>query len=218
MEIEAQNRTVFGKALTNIRETGLIPAELYGRGLSNLHLSLSAKVFSKVFKEAGSSTVLNLVVDGKKHPVLVHDVEYDRLSGEISHVDFYQVELGKKIRVKVPLVFSGESPAVKNLSGVLNTVMNEIEVEATPDHLPHEISVSLESLAEIGQTIRVSDLKLPKDVTVHIDPETAIASVSEQRAEEVSAPTEAPDVSSVKVESEEKKAERAEKKESESGK
>lgn len=215
MEITAEKRTVFGKATADLRQQGLIPAELYGRGVENIHLALPQSAFGKLFREAGSSTVIALTVDGQKHSVLIHDVSRNYLRGEIDHVDFYQVQAGQKIRTRVPLVLTGESPVIKTGGAVLNTAMVEIEVEATAEHLPHELSISLETLTEIGQSLHVKDLVVPKGVTLHVDPETVIASVAEQRAEEIVVPAATVDVAEVKVESEEKKADRAEKKEGE---
>lgn len=215
MELKAEKRTVFGKATVNLRKQGLIPAELYGRGMENLHLVLPSGEFNKVFKATGTSTVITLLVENEKHSVLVHDVARNYLRGEVDHIDFYKVKAGQKIRTRVPILFQGEAPAIKIAGGVLNTAMSDIEVEAAAEHLPREITVSLEGLAEIGQNLYVKDLILPKNVSIHVDSDTVIASVSEPRAEEIAAPAQTVDVSEVKVESEEKKAERAAKKESE---
>ncbi len=208
MELVVQKREKFGKAVRSLREQGLIPAELYGRGIKNLHLAVPAKDFLKTWKQAGANTVVNVLVENRKHPVLIYDVKKDYLTGEVEHVDFYAVRMDEKIKAKIPLEFVGEAPAVKEKSGILNKAMAEIEVEALPANLPHSFEVDISSLDDINKSIYVKDIKVPKDVSVIVDPETVIATVTPPAKEEekVEAPV---DMSAVKVEGEEKKAERA---------
>jgi large subunit ribosomal protein L25 len=209
MEIIVQKREL--KNAEGLRNSGLIPAELYGRAIANEHFAVPAKEFTKIFKEAGSNTIITLVFGNEKRPVVIQDVQRGSLDQEIRHVDFYQVRLDEKIKAKVPLEFIGEAPAVKAQGGVLNRVMGEIEVEALPSHIPHRIEVSLAGLIEIGSTVYVKDLKFPPEVKVMVEDETAVASISAPKEEEVIAPV--ADVSEVKVETEEKKEERTKKEE-----
>lgn len=208
MDLAVQMRTKLGKSVKALRKEGFVPAELYGHGLKNEHLSVSAKDFAKVFKAAGTSTVVTLAIGKDKKPAIIHDVVHDALSGEVAHIDFYQVRMDEKIRAKVPLEFVGIAPAIKEKGAVLNRSMTEIEIEALPQDLPHAVSVDLSSLDELNKSVYVHDLKLPKGVKVLIEGETAIATATPPAPEEV---VEAPvvDVADVKVESEEKKAERA---------
>ena len=209
MNLTAKKRELKGKA-ASLRKKGFIPAELYGHGLQNQHLAVSAREFATLFKEAGHSTVVQLEVDSAKHPVVIHDIQKDYLSGEPAHIDFYQVRMDEKMKVKVPIEFTGEAPAVASHAGILNKVMAEIEVEALPADLPHSFTLRLESLAEIGASLHVKDLDIPKGVHVAADPETVIVSVAPPlKEEEPVAAAEVPDVSAVKVETEEKKEERA---------
>ena len=116
--------------------------------------------------------------------------------------------MDEKIKTRVPLEFVGEAPAVKTAGAVINKAMSEIEVEALPQNLPHSLIVDLSQLDAIDKSIYVRDLTIPKGVTVLLDPETAVATAVTMAPEEV---VEAPaaDVTEVKVETEEKKAERA---------
>lgn len=207
MELQAQLRTQLGKNVKNLRNEGLIPAEFYGRGFPNQTLTVAKGEFEKVLKSAGESTVITLLVDGKKHPSIIHDIQHDSISGEIIHADFYGVHMDEKISAHVPIEFTGEAPAVKAHGGVLNKAVAEIEVEALPADLPHSFTVDLSGLAEIDQSIYVKDIAVPKNVKVLLDPETAIATVMPPvKEEEIVAPV--MDVADVKVETEEKKAER----------
>jgi len=203
MELIAQKREIFGKKVNSLRRENLIPAELYGHGLENIHLSVPAKEFSKLFKEAGESTIINLNLENKKLPVLIHEVSVDPLSDKIIHIDFYQVKMDEKIITSVPLEFIGEAPAVKEKEGILIKAVQEIEVEALPSDLPHNIEVDISQLSDIGMSIHVKDLKIDKKVKVLADLETVVATVTEPAKEEV---VEKPiTVEEVKVEGEEDK-------------
>ena len=185
MELNVQARDILGKKVKTLREKGLVPAELYGHGIKNLHLTLAAKEFQKVFKEAGESTIVNLVTEDKKTlPVMIHEVKTDSLSGEILNIDFYQIKLTEKIRVYIPIEFIGEAPAVKNFGGILIKTLKEIEVEALPQDLPHRLQADLVSLNEIGKNIALKDLKIGGNVRLFVNPETIIATVVEAKAEE----------------------------------
>ncbi|MBI2623426.1 MAG: 50S ribosomal protein L25 [Candidatus Liptonbacteria bacterium] len=216
MQLTAEARTQLGRTVKQLRAKGIIPAELYGRGLENIHLSVPAKEFAKVFKEAGENTVVELVVEGKKHPAMVHEVSRDYLTNEVSHVDFYQVRMDEKITAKIPLEFAGIAPGVRDKGGILNKTLSEIEVEALPGDLPHRLTVDIGALDDINKSLRVKDIGVPKGVRVLVDGEMAVATVTPPLKEEPKpeeATTAAPDLTAVKVETEEKKAERAKEKE-----
>lgn len=207
MELQAQLRTVLGKSTKNLKNQGLVPAEFYGRGFPNQTLTVAKGDFEKVLKTAGESTVITLLVDGKKHPSIIHDIQHDFISGDIIHVDFYGVHMDEKISAHVPIEFTGEAPAVKSHGGVLIKAVDEVEVEALPADLPHSFVIDLGALAELNQSVYVKDLPVPKNVKILLDGETALVTVMPPlKEEEVVAPV--MDVSDVKVETEEKKAER----------
>jgi large subunit ribosomal protein L25 len=216
MNLEVQIRNEKGRRVKDLRRQGLIPAELYGKGIENMHLAVKSKDFKNVFKEAGESSIINIVIFDKNKkeeiPVLIHDIQKDYLTDDIIHIDFYRVRMDEKIRTHIPLEFVGESPAVKNYGGILNKSMLEIEIEALPKDLPHNISVDISQIKELDQSIYVKDLSIPKNVKILVDPETVIATVSLPKEE---APSEPIDISAVKVETEEKKLERSKEKEAE---
>ena len=212
MDLAVKTREKFGKNLKALRREGLIPAELYGRGFENAHLAIDGKEFKKVFGQAGESTIINLLIGKDSRPALVHDIQKDFLTDEIIHIDFHQVRMDEKIKAHIPLEFKGEAPAVKEFGGVLNKTISEIEVEALPGNLPRYFEVDISGLKELDQSFYVSDLKIPRGVEILVEPKTVIATVpppaEEEKVEEV-VPT---DVTAVKVESEEKAAERAKEK------
>lgn len=213
MDLQAEPREKLGKSVNALRNQGFIPAEFYGNNVKNEHIAIKKEDFRKIFKEAGENTVINLDINGQKQTVLIHDTQEDRISGEVVHVDFYKVRMDEKIKAKIPVEFEGVSPAVKEKGGILNKTLSEIEVEALPADLPKNIIVDVSPLSDLNQSIYVKDIVFPKGVHVVLDPEAVIVSVSEPlKEEEVVAP---PSVEDVKVEGEEKKAERDAEKEAE---
>lgn len=216
--LKAKKRTIFGKRLTRERREGQLPAIVYGKAVASQPLFLAREEFAKVFSRAGANTIVKLEIEdpesGKKETrsVLIHDVTREPVTGKPIHADFYQIRTDEKVRVAVPLVFSGESAAVKTEGGILVKAMQEIKVEAFPPHLPHELTVDISSLNTFEDKIYVKNLAVPENVTVISDPGAIVALVQPPRSEEeLKALTEKPveAVEEVKVETEEKKAEAA---------
>lgn len=209
MDLQVQKREKFGKDTEALRASGFVPAELYGRGVENIHLSVSAKDFSKVFKEAGESTVVNVIVEGVKHPTLIYDVQYDPVLDTVLHADFYEVRMDEKIKARIPVEFIGEPSAIKEKSGILVRALHEIEVEALPGDLPHHLEVDVSTLDDIGKSFYVKDLKTLPGVDFLIDTETVVATITAQMTLEEEAAMAGPaNVEEVKVETEEEKAAR----------
>ena len=203
MELIAQKRNIFGKSVSRLRKNDLIPAELYGHGVENIHLSLPKKEFSEVFKRTGENEIINLAIDDKKIPVLIHETQVNSLTDEVIHVDLYQIKMTEKITVNVPLEFINDAPAVKEKDGVLVKAMHEIKIEALPGNLCHSIKVDLSSLDDIGKSIYVNNLFIPSEVKVLVDPKTVVATIAEKAEEEV-APAEEVKIEEIVTEAEEK--------------
>lgn len=187
--LEALKRSVSGKKLAAERKKGFLPAILYGRGIENMPLFLDFRAFEQIFEQAGENTLIKLELkdEGKvldTRNVLIYDVARDYLTGKPIHVDLYQVRMDKEVRVAVPLNFSGVSPAVVRDGGILVKAMQEIEVEALPQYLPHEITVDLSRLEALNSTLYVRDIAIPPHVKVLVDPDTPIVSVEPPRSEE----------------------------------
>lgn len=214
-ELKAKTRTETGKRVGALRRGGFLPAVLYGEGVPSQPITISCKDFEKVYKEAGESTLVKLAVDGKPFNVLIHDIAHDPLRGTPLHADFYAVRMDKEIRTKVPVEFFGESPAVKNEGGILVKVVQELEVEALPQDLPHELKVDLTVLNTLGTKLYVSDITPPKGVNIIAHQEEIIALIEAPRSdEELAQLKETPVVEApaeVKTEQELKRAEKEEK-------
>jgi len=214
VNLQAEKREILGKKVKSLRKKGFIPAELYGSGVSNAHLSIPLRDFMKVYKEAGESTIVNLSFDDKKIPVLIYNVAISSLEQGVEHVDFLAVKMDEKIKTQVPLEFIGEAPAVREKGAILVKAMQEIEVEAFPTELPRSIKADLSKLEDIDFSIYVKDLEVPAKVKILVDPQTVVASAIEQTAEEEAVAPIA-SVEEIKTEAETKREKKAEEKEEE---
>lgn len=197
--LESKSRNVKENS-SKTRKSGYIPAVFYGRKEKSTPVSISYKDFIKVWKSAGESSIITLKVDEKEEKqVLIQDVSRDPVSGVPTHVDFYAIEKDKKLRVNVPIEFSGVAPAVKDLGGILVKVLHELEIESLPKDLPHSISVDVSSLVTLESQILAKDITLPSGVTLISVPSEVVAAVTEakEEAEEPAAPI---DLSQIEVE------------------
>lgn len=194
---------------TALRAQGLVPAVVYGKKTPSFSVSVDEKDFIKLFREVGENTVFTLKVEEKKaHNVIVRDVQYHPLSGDIQHIDFYAVSMTDAIETVVGLEFIGEAPAVKELGGTLVKNMDEVEVKGLPGNIPHTISVDVSALKTFDDAIYVKDLKRSDDVEILSEEDTSIAFVSQPREETEEELIETPDVSQVEVEEKGKKEEK----------
>ena len=201
----AEARTERGKRLRRLRAAGKLPAVLYGPKEVSVALSLLLREFEKVFREAGESTVITLAGLDEDKDVLVQDIAYDPVTSAPVHVDFYAIEKGKKVTVNVPLEFIGEAP-VEKIGGVLTRVLYELEIEAMPKDLPHQIEIDVSSITGFDSQITVADISAPAGVVILNAPEEVVV-VAEEAKEEAEAPVEQVDMSAIEVEEKGKKEE-----------
>jgi large subunit ribosomal protein L25 len=184
IKLQAQTRTEMKKNLvSNLREQGIIPAVVYG-GKENLNIKLKRTDFTKVYKQAGDSTIITLVVDGKKNiPVLVQDEQLHPVKDDYTHADFFEIDMNKEIVVSVALEFINEAPALKEMGGTLVKNLTKIDVKALPANLIHSIQVDLSVLKTFAESIHVKDLVVPATVQLLANPELLVAKVVEQKVE-----------------------------------
>lgn len=189
-----------------LRKAGKMPAVYYGPKEVSTPITLSMAEFKKIWKKAGRSSVIVLKdAAGAEHEVLIYDIDVHPVSGEPRHADFYVIEKGKKVQVAMPLSWIGISPAVKDKGGILVKVRRNIDIEAAPRDLPHEISVDISKLVEFTDVITVKDLNLPSGVTLKVSPDEIIASIAEAKEEIEEAPAPV-DMSAIEVEAKGKEA------------
>lgn len=180
--LRAEPRTVLGKKVKRLRREGLVPGVVYGPVLNEtVSVSVNRRDFEKFFSRNGHSTVVSLTWEGGKQPVLIREVQTDPVTRAPLHIDFFAPNMRQKLRQSVPLVLHNPN---EDMAGVLQTVLTEVEVEALPADLPHQIDLDIHGLIEIGDTVRVADLTAEGDVEFITDSEELIASIVAETVEE----------------------------------
>lgn len=193
VSLEVKPRTVLGKKVKKLRSEGLIPANIFGQGVTSTSIQVNLNDFAKVYKSVGETGLVGLKLDGKDHPVLVHKIQREPKSDSVLHVDFHQVNLKEKTTAHVPVVLVGEAPIEKSKEGIILQSLNEIEIEALPTDIPHNIEVNIETLTEVGQSVQVKDLLIDKSkVEIKTDLEANVLSVQTAEIKEEEPEPEAP--------------------------
>jgi large subunit ribosomal protein L25 len=184
--LAAEHRDVTGKKVARLRHAGRLPAVVYGHGIDSDAISIDAHDFEQLRRHSGPNALVDLSVDGSKaRPVLVSAVQVHPVNRRTLHVDLFLVRMTEELTVDVPLVATGESPAVALNGGTLLHPSESVRIRALPDHLPQVIEYSVESLTDFDTTIHVRDLVIPGDVTLVTDGDEIIAKVQAPRVEEV---------------------------------
>lgn len=198
LTLAAEKREKSGARAPALRRAGKLPAVVYGPKQKATSVTLARKEFERVFKDAGESSVIELSGLGEPLQVLVHEVDHDPIKSTPRHVDFYAIEKGAKVEVAVPIVFTGESPAVRAGANLVK-VLHELTIEAEVANLPHDVTVDISVLAAVGDRIHVKDIVIPPGVTLVTEPEEVIALAQEVVEEVEEAPT-AIDMDAIEVE------------------
>jgi large subunit ribosomal protein L25 len=193
-ELTASTRTLFGRKTKQLRNKGLVPANIFGKKIKSIAIELESQTLLDTMRKAGETGLIHLKIKGddKMHPVLISGYAQHPVTDQMLHVDFHEVDLKQKTTATVPLHTVGESEAVKG-GMVLVMFKNEIEVEALPTDLPDSIEVDISGLTEVGMTIHAKDLKVDHSkVTLAIEAEEPIVTIQEPAKEEevVAAPAE----------------------------
>ncbi|MDO8485097.1 MAG: 50S ribosomal protein L25 [Candidatus Limnocylindrales bacterium] len=181
----AEHREVTGKKVSTLRRAGRLPAVVYGHGIDSDSISVDAHEFEQLRRHTGPNALVDLSVDGKMaRPVLVHSVQVHPVNRRTLHVDLFLVRMTEELTVDVPLVATGDAPAVTLHGGTLLHPSESVRVRALPDHLPQVIEYSVALLLDFDTTIHVRDLSIPSDVTLLTDGDEIIAKVQPPRVEE----------------------------------
>lgn len=205
INMKATTRSTVGKA--NRRLDGReLAAVVYGSGVKSKAIALDRHEFEQLLShdESISSHLIDLVVDeGKPVPVIVKGMQHDALKGTIQHVDLWAVNMRKPVATTVPVHPVGEAPGVKTGGVFMHNVLH-VTVEALPDDLPAGLEFDVSNV-NVGDSVHVKDLVLPKGVTVLDDPDEILASIvapAKEIEEEVSEEAAEPEVIGEKPEEE----------------
>jgi large subunit ribosomal protein L25 len=201
--LKVDKRTLIGRKVKLLRRQGIIPANIFGNKISSISVQVDHVAFHKVFDKVGETAIVEVVVGDDKYPCLISGMAIDPVTSDILHIDFHHVSLKEKVTATIPVHMVGEAPAVKDLGGILNQSLHELEVEALPTDLPEAIEVDVTHLTNMGDSISVKDLKISDKVTLTADPDTIILVINEPAKEEevvVETPTEAEVIGEEKTE------------------
>ena len=181
--LNAKQRKLFGRKVKKLRREGILPGNVFGKGIKSLAVEVDLKEFSEVFKKAGETHVIYLEISKKQKPVLIQNVQLDPVSDDYLHVDFMQVDLTKKVTASVPVEVVGESEAEKTGLGTVVQYINEVEVECLPTDIPEQIQADISKLKTLEDTVVVADLKTSDKVTVLNEADQILVKVEEVKEE-----------------------------------
>src|SRR5947207_9134689 len=183
VSFSATARSTTGKgAARSLRSRGQVPAVIYGHGRDPLPLSLNARDLDKLLGHIqAESTVIEVTVDGQTAKTLIREIQRHPIKRQILHVDFQALVAGEKVTVSIPIVLNGVAEGVRLEGGVLGQTPRELEIEVGRSNLPDHAGLDITNMM-IGDSLHVSDIKLPEGVEILDDPETSVAVLAAPRA------------------------------------
>ena len=200
ISLEVFPREVLGKKVKALRRTDIVPLHVYGRGMPSQSLQGNSSAVTRLIAHVGHNVPLYLNLAGGQDQdlVFVREVQRHPVSNRVLHVDFFRVNVSDRVTGEVPIILTGEAPAVRVLRGILNQSLHHLSVECLPMEMPERIEVDISHLEELEQGIRVEELAPGPGITVLSPPEELVVRVGtpriaaevEQGAAEV--PVEAP--------------------------
>ena len=189
-ELKVDNRQILGKKVRFLRRQGITPVHVFGQGIESMALQCDTVTLRRTIAKTGRTGLINLKIGSEKSPrtVVVRKVQTDPSTGEMLHVDFGQIEMAEELTLEVPVVLTGESPALNLKENTLARELNTLTVRCLPAKIPSEIELDITSLTEADQAIRVNDIDLGEDITILNDPELVVVRISSRSAEVMAEP------------------------------
>ncbi len=214
--LKAEKRVLLGSKVKKLRRLGTIPANVFGHTIESQAIQVSEVEFNRVYKQAGETSLIWIKIEGedKERPTLVKALTNNPVTGQKYHIDFHQVNLKEKVTANIPVELVGEAQMVKDGLAIIDLNLHEIEVEALPTDLPESVDFDISLLKEIGDSLKVGDVKLSSEVTVLTDPEMTVVALGALQKEEAPLETEVSEDVTGAVESSEDEAKEGDKTES----
>lgn len=165
LSLKLDERTVHGKKVAKLRHEGFVPAVVYGPGIDPVSVQVEDRVFTKLYRQAGTYTPVHLTIGSKKRIAMIKDVDRDPVRGTVRHVSFHAVKANEPVVAEVPIHLMGEGESEAEKSGlVILQALDKIEVKALPMDLPEAIEISIVGLKEAGERVTLGDATLPEGV------------------------------------------------------
>lgn len=179
-------RDVIGKKVSVLRGNGIIPANIYGRGIDSVPVQILWPEARGMLNAHGRNVLIQIQIEGEaqSRSVVIRDFTRDPVNGSLQHIDFFQVDLTRKIQADIPIQLVGESPAVHTYGGILVQSLELLHVEALPTEMPESIQVSVESLGELESSLTVGDIQAPEGVSILTAPDVGLAQIARPRVEQ----------------------------------
>ncbi|QQY79864.1 large subunit ribosomal protein L25 [Keratinibaculum paraultunense] len=184
VKIQVEERTGLGKnKVDKLREKNFVPGVLYGKGEETKHIQVDRRIFEKVYKSAGMSTLIDLEFEGEVVPVLIKEVQIHPFKNEYLHVDFQKLNMDEKVKLTLPITLVGREN-IKQQPSVLIQQLDEIEIECLPGDIPEDIVVDVSDI-DFNTPILVSDLDIfnNENITILREADDVIASLIEPTEE-----------------------------------
>lgn len=180
LSLKAAKRDILGKKSRFLRRQGVTPAHIFGHGIESLALQCDTAELQRIITQGGTTRLvdINIKAESKPRSVFIREIQRDEFSGQLLHVDFYQIKMTEKITADIPIVLVGEAPAAKSKENIIEHILNQLEVSCLPDKIPPRIEVDLALLKEAGDAIHIRDITLGPDIAITADPDQMIVKVS----------------------------------------
>ena len=181
--ISAEPRAVLGKRVSRLRRQGILPANVFGKGIESTAIELNTREFVRIIKGHGVRGLFDLDIKGEggARPVVLRNISRVGGVGDPIHVDFYQVDPNQPIQTTIQVRLIGEAPAVRDLAGTLLHSIETVAIRCKPLAIPDALEVSLAKLTSFDVSVTVGDITPPEGVEIVTDPSVVIATVAPPR-------------------------------------
>jgi large subunit ribosomal protein L25 len=180
-----EKRTIQGNQNRKLRKIGIIPAVIFSKTLDSVMIQIPIGEFTKVYKEAGKTHVIDVICDNESYSTIIHGIDIHPVKHLPRHVDFLAVDLKQKVEAEVPVVITGEARGVKENGLVLSQPIDTIKVSCLPDNIPNQLEIDITNLLEIGDHVSISDLVVNSNVEIIDELDDVIATLVAQSVEVV---------------------------------
>jgi len=204
IKLQVENRTAIGKnKVDKVRQNDLVPGVLYGKGEETQHIQVDKRVFEKVYKTAGMSTLIDLELNGKTTPVLIKEVQKHPFKNQYLHIDFQALDMDEKVKLTIPIILNGREN-IKIQPSILIQQLDEIEIECLPADIPQTIEVDVSNI-DFNTPVFISDLDIfgDENITILREADDVIASLIEPTMEEELEEIEAAEEEGLEIEADE---------------
>jgi len=183
--LKATTRDVLGKKTRFLRRRGITPTHLFGHGVESMSLQCGTAELKDIIARGGSTRLVSLDIEAEKDPrsVFVREIQIDTITGQLIHVDLYQIQKTEKMTADIPIILVGEAPATKSRENILQQSLTQLGVSCLPEKLPPQIEIDLSSLEEVNSAIYARDIDLGPDVTITTPDDQMIVKISQVAVE-----------------------------------